>query len=512
MENLVTIFTRIAARKELSNRALGLQCGVSHNTIARYKSLIAAYDLSEADIARRGEADLARIIRAPAVTKYVEPVWDAERRKLQGGNTRHEAWQQYRDAVGEEKAMSYRTYCGKIQALTGMAEPTMHMVHVPGDAVMVDFAGYRPAALGPEGGPVKVELFVATLPNSGFTFACVCRSQAIEDWLWVNMLALEYFGGIPSKIIPDNLKAAVISRKRGRLPQLTPAFVNFCDHYGLQAVPARPRKPRDKASVEAHVKIVQREVAQAFAKLSLMSIDEMNRRIRVIVDAINDRPIRRLVTEKRRVLFETCEKSELKPLPAERFAYFNETRVGKLPADYCVVVDPVAYSVPSTLVGHSVKVRTYHDHIEVWHDGREVACHKRRHEPGLRVILPQHMPENHRQWAERDTLDLEAWAADFDDNVMALVRTELARKLSGAAAKSQVTGITRLPREFQREPFMAACKLAAEQGCPTLVVVRNLLENHRHTGSLPVKVASKNPPNTNARGAAYYAIEEKVDA
>jgi len=506
MDNLVSVFTRILTRKELSNRALALQVGVSHNTIARYRSFIETYCIGEAEALRLGDSGLARLIRNPATRPFIEPAWDTERRKLQSGLSRQEAWREYVNAVGKENALAYRTYCERLHALTKSGEPTMRLVHAPGEAMMVDYAGDRPMALGSDGAPVAVEIFVATLPSSGYTFACLSRTQTSEDWLWANALALEFFGGVPRKIISDNLKAAVLSCPPGKPPKITPSFANFCDHYGTLAAPTRPRKPKDKGSVEAHVKIVQREVNLVFSKLPLMSIEEMNRRIQVIVTAINERPIRRLVTEKRRVLFETYEKAELADLPAERFAFFTEKRIRRAPDDYHVIVDEVAYSVPSVLIRRAVRLRKYHDHIEVWHDGRQVALHQRCHIPGSRVTLPQHQPESHRKWATRDAIDLDDWAAGFDQDVIAFVRAEAERKLSGAASVSQRQAIMRLPREFGREPFLAACRIAVEQGCPTLGVVRNLLENRRHTGFLPDRKPPRTPPHANARGAAYYDI------
>lgn len=455
-----------------------------------------------------------QLVRSPHQRNLAEPIWDEELGKLQSGLTRQEAYDEFIAVTHDKSVIAYRTYCDRIQALRPVGSPTMRLHHLPGDAIMVDYAGDRPKALNDNGDVQPVWLFVATLPNSGMTFACVSWTQSIEDWIWANNQALAYFGGVPRRIIPDNLKAAVTSRPRGKPPVLNRVFIAFCEHYGLIADPTRIKAPKDKGSVEAHVKIVQRAVRISLARKPVMTLAELNVHVWLLVNGINDRPIRRIITEKRRVLFERHEQAELAPLPAEPFEHFAEKLIKKLGTDYHIIWDKVAYSAPYALIGRPIRVRAFRDRIELWNDGREIARHVRVRIPGHRQTLEQHCPDGHKAWASRDDQDLEKWAIGFGGSVQMVARAEADRQLRGAARINQYKGLTRLPREFGRSDFETACNIAAERGRPSLVIVRNILENARHTGRFPsVRIIKRHaPPKANVRGAAYYAQSGGQDA
>jgi len=505
MDNLTSKFITICRNPGLGKRPLGGMIGVSYNTAARYRSLIEAYNLDEAEIARLGDSGLAALIRQPPGKEAEEPALDSALIDLQSGLSRRQVYDKFMTTTDARATISYRTFCVRIAARLADREPLMRLVHAPGAAVMVDFAGYRPPMLNHARERVNAELFVGVLPASGYTFACAVASQSTADWIWANVQMLEFYGGVPRKIICDNLKAAVIACPRREAPRLNPIFASFCAHYGLVTAPARVRRPRDKGSVEAHVKIVQRRLAHALANLPLPTLAELNRVVSGVIDEINATVIRRLVSERRRDLFDTYERAELAPLPAHRFEHFEEFRVRKLRPDYHVEHGKVAYSVPCELIGRPVMVRAFHDRVEIWHDGHQVACHPRIHKPGHIETIDRHRPEGHRKWADRKEDDLLAWANSFGSAVQEVARAEAARGLHGAAGRNQYGAITRLPREFGRETFEQACAIAVERGRPRLGVVRNLLENARHTGHVSRRVRKQPSTKANVRGPDYYS-------
>jgi transposase len=514
MDNIITKFSHILKHPDLSHRALAGVLGISHNSIRKYRAILSSYNLGEEELLQFGESGIARLVRGPANHEKIQPIWDEQLIKLQSGLTRQEAYAEFTGSVDGGKIIAYRTYCARIRALRPEPKPTMRLYHPPGHAIMVDYAGYQPEALFENGEPRPVNLFVGTLPNCGMTFACVSWTQSTDDFIWANCEALDYFGGVPRTIIPDNLKAAVLSRPREKPPVFNPVFLALCDHFGMIANPARVKKPKDKGSVEAHVKIVQRAVRISLIRRPTMTLNELNAHIRRLVDGINNLPIRRIVSEKRRVLFEQFEQSCLAPLPASSFEHFRERRIGKLSADYHITEEEVAYSVPSDLIGKPILVRAFRNHIEMWNEGRQVASHARIRERGQRVTLPNHQPPDHRLWSERDRNDLQIWAQTFSDNVKLVAKVEMERKLCGAAKQGQYAGLTRLPREFGHERFEAACDVAVATGKPSLRIVRNLLENARTTGRMPAsrRTAALSMPTTNIRGAAYYTNEGAHDA
>lgn len=516
MDNLVAQFSYIFLHPEQSHRSRARQLGISHNSDKKYEAIIKCYELDLEAIKKLGNSGLAKLIRKPKKAVLAEPAWDEELRKLQSGRSRKDAFEDFEAGSDGVPTISYRTYCDRIKKLLSKTSPTMRLHHPPGYAIMVDYAGYTPLALNQSGEPQKTCLFVATLPNSAMVYACCSWTQSVDDFLWANANALEYFDGTPRVIIPDNLKAAVAARPRGKAPIFTAAFIEFCNHYDLIADPARVKRPKDKASVEAHVKIVQRALKLALAKLPILPLAELNDVVQMVVDQINGRYVRRLVKERRCILFEQFEYRELKPLPLHRFEYFKEHNVRKLAPDYHVTWDKCAYSVPYTLIGQSVRLRAFHDRVEIWHDGRPIVTHPRSHVAGSRQTITEHQPPHHQLYHqhEQDRVSLLDWAKSYGCDAKQVAQYEADRNLKGAIKHTQFASLTRLPKEFGVEAFERACAIAAQQARPSLQIVRNILENAAHTGRMPEARRPKHVTTAteNIRGANYYAsIGDKHD-
>lgn len=189
--------------------------------------------------------------------------------------------------------MAYRTYCKQIENVITIASPTMRLIHRAEEKIMVDFAGYCPLGLGHHNMISKFALFVAILPASQYIFACVVRSQNIPDWISACEQMLRFYHGVTVSIVPDNLKAAIISRPRNAKPVVNTVFQMFCDHYETGVMPTRVRHPKDKALVEGAVKFVQRLLRLALHNRPLMNIVNLNKIVRQIIDQINRRLLRR---------------------------------------------------------------------------------------------------------------------------------------------------------------------------------------------------------------------------
>ena len=188
-----------------------------------------------------------------------------------------------------------------------------------GDKAFVDYPGKRPHVIDPSTGEVHdVELFVAVLGASNFTFAEATRTQRIADFVRSHMNAFEYFGGVPRVAVPDQLRSAVRDPSRYE-PTIARTYAELGRHYVTAIVPARPAKQRDKAKVEVAVQIAQRWILARLRNETFFSIEALNLRIREGLDDVNDRPVRKLGGETRRQLFERLERAALSPLPHDRF-------------------------------------------------------------------------------------------------------------------------------------------------------------------------------------------------
>lgn len=316
-----------------------------------------------------------------------------------------------------------------------------------------------------------------------------------------------YFGGVSSYLVSDNLRSAVTQHRRGRPPVLNPTFEKFAEHFDTVLAPARPGRPKDKASIERFVQEVQRKLRRALRDRPLLTIDEMNALLLSIVTELNNRVPRKSLDETRRELFVRIDLPALKPLPEEAFIYFTEKLV-KVPATYHVRVEGVDYSVPHRLVASKVVVQMSRLAIEVFHDGKPVAIHQRCWTRGAVVTDPAHMLPGHRQWRAKETADLELWAEDRGEPVKAIMAAETARGHTGSVRQSQFDMVDRLARKHGPEAFERACARAVAIGNLTIVHVRNLLTSRRE--SLPIRSsATRVPPSNsgNVRGAGYYAGE-----
>ncbi|MCP4499937.1 MAG: IS21 family transposase, partial [Deltaproteobacteria bacterium] len=232
---------------------------------------------------------------------------------------------------------------------------SMRQNHVAGEKLFIDYSGKKPRILDVETGAfTEVELFVATMGASNFTYAEATRTQQSADFFQSHIRAFEYLGGVPALIVPDQLKSGVTTSCIYD-PKIQRTYEEMAGHYGTSVMPARPRKPKDKSKVEVAVQIVQRWILACIRNEIFTSLSALNKRIRELVDELNEREMK-TYKKSRRALFESLDKPVLQPLPRERFV-FADFSIARVPKDYHVVVDHHAYSVPYTLVSEILDVR-----------------------------------------------------------------------------------------------------------------------------------------------------------
>jgi len=136
--------------------------------------------------------------------------------------------------------LRYTAFCDDYRKWLAKTSVTMRQLHKAGEKCFVDFSGVRPSYLDPSTGEqVFVELFVAVLGASNFTYAEATASQTVEDFVGAHVRALAYFGGVPLMLVPDGLKAAVTVSCRYE-PGIQRTYAEFAGHYGTAVVPARP--------------------------------------------------------------------------------------------------------------------------------------------------------------------------------------------------------------------------------------------------------------------------------
>ena len=197
-------------------------------------------------------------------------------------------------------------------------------------------------------------------------------SQELPAWLDSHVRMYEHFGGVPALTIPDNLRSGVNRADRYEA-EINPSYEELARHYGTCVMPARVRKPRDKAKVEAAVLVAQRWILAALRHRTFYSLTELNAAIAELLVKLNDRLMRH-VNESRRSLYERLDRPALKPLPATRYEYAEWKQV-KVNIDYHVEFDDHYYSTPYTLIGEALWCRATSTTVELFLKGKRVASH-----------------------------------------------------------------------------------------------------------------------------------------
>lgn len=231
------------------------------------------------------------------------------------GVTRLLLWQEYK--AQHPQGVQYSAFCDHYRQFSAAAEPVMRFEHRAGEKCFVDYAGQTVEVIDRYTGEIgQAQIFVAVLGCSNYTYAEAAWTQALPEWLGAHVRALEFFGGTPQAIVPDNLKSGV-DRAHRYEPDLNRAYAEFAEHYAVAILPARVRKPRDKAKVEGAVLIVERWILARLRDRQFFSLTELNAAISELLVELNDRPFQKL-DGSRRSRFIELDKPALKALPARR--------------------------------------------------------------------------------------------------------------------------------------------------------------------------------------------------
>lgn len=454
--------------------------------------------LAEAEL----EAALYGAERRPLKAPLPDPAWmDLELKKP--GVTLQLLHVEYRERHPD--GYGYTQFCDHYRRWKKKQTLVMRQVHRAGEKLFSDFAGKKPHWIDPlTGERHAVELFVATLGASNLTYAEALESQQVPHWIGAHTRALEYIGGVPELVVPDQLRAAVTGPCRYE-PAIQRTFEEWSRHYGTVILPARPAHPRDKAKVEAAVLVAERWILARLRHQQFFSLAELNERIAELCEELNQRVMRRY-GKSRRVLFAELERSALKPLPSQRFIYAEWARV-KVNIDYHVEVDRSYYSVPFRLVGEHLDARGTASTVELFHQGERVAAHARASRRGQYVTEPAHMPSSHRKHLEWSPSRLIAWAAKIGPSTAALVEAILADRPHPEQGYRSCLGIMRLSRGYGAERLEAAAARALAARARSYKHVESILKHG--LDRLPPKpsATSTAPPSAtheNIRGSDYY--------
>ena len=415
-------------------------------------------------------------------------------------------WEEYCQRVRTSGGVPYMytQFCEKYRRWARVTKATMRISHKPGDAMQVDWAGdplYITDSVTGELEPAYI--FVAVLPCSWYTYAEACCDMKQERWLLCHVHAFSYFGGVPRLLIPDNCKTATTANTRYETV-LNRSYQELAEHYATAIVPARVKKPDDKAAAEGSVGFVSTWITAALRDRKFFSLAEAQQAVQEKLEELNRRPFKKR-PGCRRSAYEQEEHAFMQPLPVHSYepAAWLHPKVGY---DYLVSDGVNKYSVPFDLIGEKVDVRLTSQIIEVFYKQTRVAAHVRLDRPQRDpVVKPEHMPEAHRRYLNYNADEFTAWANTVGPNTAETVQRFLTSGREAEQGFKFCASLMKLGSRHGVQRLEDACERVLRlTSTPTIRNISALCKASMERKEEAPQEAHKEGRHGITRGAAYY--------
>ncbi len=384
------------------------------------------------------------------------------------------------------KEQGYRGSYASVLRLARRLEPKETETFVrkecqPGEEAEIDF-GYVGMLQDAEGNLRKTYAFVMVLGWSRYAYVEFVFDQKVATWLHCHRQALEFFGGVPQRLVIDNLKSG-ITQAVWDDPQVQLAYRACAEHYGFLILPCRPATPEHKGKVEGGVAYVQ---GRFMGGRGPMQLAQANQAVRQWCQQEAGMRIHGTTKAQPRLRFEEVEKKRLKPLPAQPYD-LAIWKKAKLHRDCHVVFEGSYYSAPFRLVGQSLWVCAGTRQVRVFNAQYElVATHERASRPGTRQTHREHYPPEKLPGLERTRAQVLAQAADLGAAVRQTVEHMFADPVLDRL--HQAGRLLRLHEKYGSARLNQACQRALAYGDPAYKTVKNILKHHLDQEELPIPV------------------------
>jgi transposase len=498
----------------LSNRQIAASCSISHSTVKEV--LIRAEEAGLTWPLPNGldeESLEAKLYPQPATTKSAagkrpQPDFAYIHKELsRAGVTLQLLWEEYKEKYPDGYQRSQ--YCELYRRWQKTLDLSMRQIHRAGEKLFVDYAGQTVPVTDLSTGEVReAQIFVAVLGASNYTYVEATFSQDLVSWINAHINAFKFFGGVTEIIVPDNLKSGVYQANRYE-PDINLSYLEMAQYYGTVIIPARVRKPKDKAKVEKGVQHSQNRILAALRNHHFFSLAELNDALQEYQYKLNTKPFQKLEGS-RYELYQAIDKPALKSLPATPYE-FAEWKNARVNIDYHIEFGTNYYSVPYQLVHKEVNIRATAAVVEVLYKGKRVASHARSYKKRYHSTLDTHMPASHRAHAEWTPSRIINWAKEHGPNISELVQTIMKTKAHPEQGYRSCLGIIRLEKQYPVERLEAAAKRALVSHAYSYKSIKSILENG--LDSVPLEKPAETTPITHAnlRGSSYYSEEGVIN-
>ena len=497
----------------LKDREIARSCSIPRSSVANY-----VFRARQAGLCRwplspdLGDEALEALLFPPVVTRVTSPkaavpdfAWIHEQVHRHKHVTLQLLWEEYKET--DHDGYQYSQFCELYRRWVRKIDVVLRQEHRAGEKMFVDHAGQTVPVVARETGEIRqASIFVAVLGASNYTYAEATWKRDLACWIGSHSRAVEFYGGVPFMTVPDNWKAGVKDPCYYE-PDLNPTYRDWADHYDTVVIPARVRKPRDKAKVEAGVLIVERWILAALRHRTFFNLADLNQAIGELLVRLNNRKFRKLDTTRAK-LFESLEKPVLKPLPSTPFP-FAEWKTVRVNIDYHVEIYRHYYSVPYQHVHEELEARISETSIEIFRKGRRIAIHVRSNVAGHHTTLSEHRPKKHQdlEWTVSRIAD--KGRAIGPSTATLLERIMQSRKHPELGYRSSL-GVLRLGNRYTSERLEAACRRAVAMNTCSYRSIKSMLAtgfDRQPLDQLEIP-AAHHEVHANVRGAGYYGKEE----
>lgn len=473
---------RLRLHAGLSVRQVRDSLRISIGAIQKVTSAAEQQGIDWSTICTLDDSALAKLIYPKAdarvSTRLELPEWTTVHKELRKeGVTKHLLWEEYTQQY-PNRSYSYPQYCHLYGEWQNKQRRSMRQVHIAGDMLFVDYAGQTVPIVCASTGEIRfAQVFVAVLGASNYTYAEATLTQTLPDWLGSHARAFSFFGGVPKLIVPDNLKSGVTKACRYD-PDINAAYHQLAHHYGCAVMPARPRKPQDKAKAEVGVQIIERWILARLRHHTFFSLAELNHCIKALLQDVNTRPFKQF-SGNRQEWFEQLDKPALSRLPREPYQY-TDIKMVKLNIDYHVQFGEHLYSAPHQLVGEKLELHATDNLITLYFQNKQITSHPRINRRGIST-KPEHMPvrhEKHHKWSRGRLMN---WAKDIGSDTLTWVVHVMDDRAHEQQGYRTCLGLLNLTRRYPAQRVNRACAIANEQKLTRLKNITSILKSNLDT-------------------------------
>ncbi len=482
--------------------------GISRNTVKTYLEKLPDIGMDLDKLLMLENPELEKLFHRgnPAYkedrfTQFKSQLDYFEKELKRHGVTRRVLWEEYK--LSYPTGYKYTQFCYHLNQQLLARKPTMVLSHNPGEKLFIDFAGKKLSYVDRETGEIIwCPVFVACLPYSDYSFVFVVRSQCIEDFLYAIRKCLEFLGGAPLILVPDNLKSAVIKANRYE-PDINRALEDFCNHYHMSIMPARVVKPRDKALVENQVKMAYSRVYAKMRDMQFFNLSSLNEAVKAF-NLKHNQTRMQLKPYCREECFLANEKELLQTLPDDPFEikYYRDLKVAQN-NHIRLGIDNHYYSVPYRWIGEKVKVIYTWSIVRIYAKGDQIAIHPRDYAPSAYTTIKEHLCSHHQHYLNRSPDYYLERASKISPELQQLIEQLFQNGRFPEQNYNTCDVFFSLYKKTDPEIFSRACNAALDCKSHSYRFLMNIIETMNKDPEQEIPPAAL-PLHENIRGESYY--------